>query len=366
MGKYNYTGKTVYVGIDVHKKTYACVSICEGEIVKKDTMPAKPTGLTSYIINQFSGANVETAYEAGFSGFHLHRELINAGINNKVINPGSIEIASRDRVKTDKRDAKKIATQLAAGRLEGIYIPGVEQEAKRSASRFRDNMVKFRQQTGQKIKSLLFTQGLIEADDDSTISKKWLLAMVVQVKELNYPTGFYYTLNKYVELWLHLNEKLKEIERELSDMQSEEEKALMAIYQSAPGIGETFALKLKDELGDMQQFSTEKKLFNYLGFTPSEYSSGEHVRQGHISRQGRAKLRHIFVEAAWIAITKDKDLLDSFKQVANRRGKKRAIVAVARRLAGRLRSCIKNGVFYEIKPLQADTVNAKKELCVTS
>ena len=80
MGKYDYTGKVVYMGIDVHKKTYACVSICDGEIVKKDTMRSDPASLIAYLKNQFSGASVETVYEAGFSGFHLHRELVKAGI----------------------------------------------------------------------------------------------------------------------------------------------------------------------------------------------------------------------------------------------------------------------------------------------
>ncbi len=141
MGKYDYTGKRVFMGIDVHKKTYSCVSVCEGHVVKKDTMPADPQILTTYIKNNFSGAQLETAYEAGFSGFHLHRQLTATEIKNYVIHPGSIEVASRDRVKTDKRDAKKIAIQLAAGRLKCIYIPTLEEEAKRSASRLRSNIV---------------------------------------------------------------------------------------------------------------------------------------------------------------------------------------------------------------------------------
>lgn len=366
MGKYDYTGKTVYMGIDVHKKTYACVSICEGEIVKKDTMQADPAALIAYIKNQFPGAKVETAYEAGFSGFHLHRELVQAGINNRVVHPGSIEVATRDRVKTDKRDAKKIATQLAAGRLTGIYVPTLEQEAKRSASRLRDNIVKLRHQVGQKIKALLFTQGLIEAEDDTVLSKRWLNKKVEQVKQLNYPTGFYYTLKRYTDQWLAFTKDLAEIKQELLAMQTEKEQALLMIYQSAPGVGEITALKLKDELADMKQFTNEKKLFNYLGFTPVEYSSGEHVRQGHISRQGRAPLRHLFIEAAWIAIRKDPQLNEVYQRLAKTRGGKRAIVGVARRLAGRLRSCVQQGVLYEIKPLPTETADATNELCVTS
>ena len=79
----------------------------------------------------FPGALIETAYEAGFSGFVLHRILEKAGINNIVVNPGSIEVAVHNRVKTDKTDAVKIATLLEAGRLKGIRVPTPQQEQQR-------------------------------------------------------------------------------------------------------------------------------------------------------------------------------------------------------------------------------------------
>jgi transposase len=72
----DYTDKTVYVGIDIHKKTYCCVSVCEHNIVKRDTLPACPEGLVKYIRDFFPGAHVKRAYEAGFSGFYLHRYLL--------------------------------------------------------------------------------------------------------------------------------------------------------------------------------------------------------------------------------------------------------------------------------------------------
>lgn len=156
------------------KKTYACASVCGGGVVKKDTMPAEPAVLISYIKNNFSEAEIETAYEAGFSRFNLHRQLICAGIKNIIVNPSSIEIASRDKVKNDKRDAKKIATQLAAGRLKSIYIPTPEQESKHTTTRLRNSILKLKCQIGLKIKSLLFTQELIKVEDNKVIIKKWL------------------------------------------------------------------------------------------------------------------------------------------------------------------------------------------------
>lgn len=349
MGRNEYKGKIIYMGIDVHKKTYACVSICEGMVIKKDTLPAKPKLLISYIKNNFTDGKLKTAYEAGFSGFHLHRCLLKAGIENLVVHPGSIEVASRDRVKTDKRDAKKIALQLSTGRLRGIYVPTLEQEAKRCASRSRDNLVRLRHRVGQKLKALLFTQGLIESADDTVLSKKWINQKLKSVQLLNYPYAYCYALKAYADQWLYFTDCLSKVNKELLAMQSEEEKAIISIYDSAPGMGDIVSLKLKDELGNMKQFRNEKALFNYLGFTPVEYSSGENVRQGHMSRQGRAVLRFLFIEASWVAIKKDPSLMQIYCRIAKTRGGKRAIVGVARCLASRLRACLKAGVMYKIK-----------------
>ncbi len=363
INKKDYNEKVVYVGIDVHKKTYCCVSICEGQIVKRDTMPADPKGLLMYLRKFFPGAEIKTAYEAGFSGFHLHRYLIDNGVNNIVVHPGSIEVSSRDRVKTDKRDAKKIGFQLASHRLQGIFIPSLEQEAKRNVSRLRMHFWKARQRIGGQLKSLLFTQGLIEKNDSTKICQKWITQKLLEIEEANYPEDFYYSVRKYAEEWESLTEQLKEI-RERLKMQVDREKNLHLIYESVPGIGLIHARELANELGDMSQFCNEKKLFSYTGLTPSEHSSGEQVRQGHISRQGRAVLRKILVEAAWIAITKEPSLYEVYKRLSHQGGK-RAIVGVARRLVGRIRSCLLNGTVYEIKTQKKEIV-VQEMICATS
>ena len=91
--KKSYEGKTVYVGIDVHKRTYSVVTVVEGIVVKKWQTLAHPTRLALQLYRYFPGASFETAYESGFSGFVLHRTLEQAGIPNIVVNPGRIEIA---------------------------------------------------------------------------------------------------------------------------------------------------------------------------------------------------------------------------------------------------------------------------------
>lgn len=352
MNNYDYTKKIVYVGIDVHKKTYSCVSICESNVVKRDTMPAKPEVLLSYLENKFSkAASINTAYEAGFSGFHLHRYLVANEINNIVVHPGSIEVAARDRVKTDKRDALKIATQLAAGRLRGIFVPSQEREEKRSVTRLRKNIIKARHRVGQEFKALLFTQGLIDAEDDTVICPTWLVQKLNEVTTAGFSNDFYYSLEQYAQQWMQHNERIKTVESRLT-IQANADNGLQHLYESVPGIGSIHARQLVNELDDMKQFRNEKQLFSYLGLTPSEHSSGEHTRQGHITRQGKSHLRKILIEAAWIAIYKDRGLEQIFLRLARRRGKKRAIVGIARRLAGRIRSCVLTGELYQIKETQ--------------
>lgn len=342
----DYTGRVVFMGIDVHKKTYCCVSICDNEIVKRDKISANANGLLNYMHKFFSGATINSAYEAGFSGFHLHRYLTQHGINNIVVHAAAIEVSSRDRVKTDKRDALKIATQLSAQRLRGIHVPSVEQEARRSVSRLRMNFWQYRTRAGAQLKSLLFTQGLIDENDNTRICQKWITQKLSEIEKENYPEDFIYSVKKYAEEWESVTEKMKDIQRQFKS-QADSEKNTRQIYESVPGIGLIHARELANELGDMRQFSNEKKLFSYTGLTPSEYSSGEHVRQGHISRQGRSILRKILIEASWVAITKDPSLRVVYDRLAHRGGK-RAIVAVARRLVGRIRSCLSSGKLYEI------------------
>lgn len=347
----DYNGKTVYVGIDVHKKIYVCVSSCDGEVVKRDSMPANPLVILSYLKKAFKGAKIESTYEAGFSGFHLHRILVANGINNRVVNAASIEISSRERVKTDKRDALKMSMQLSAGRLQGIHIPDQNREEMRSVTRLRTNMMKLRNQIGNQLKSLLFTQGLIDTHDDRVMSEKWIKKKQIEIRNAGFSDDFLFTIEQYKDQWIQLNERIKKVVQRMK-MQAKKEPELQRIYESVPGIGLIHARQLINELGDMKQFKNERRLFSFTGLTPSEYSSGEQVRHGNISRQGNSLLRKILVEAAWVAIKKDPGLKKAFDDLAYRRGKKRAIVAIARKLIGRIRACVLSGCLYKIKLIE--------------
>ena len=354
----DYTQKIVYIGIDVHKKTYAVTAICDAEVVKKDTLAAYPEQLVKYITKHFKGAEIHTVYEAGFSGFHLHRYLVTNGINNIVVHPASIKISARDRVKTDKRDSLKMAKQLSTGEIKSINVPSEARENFRTVTRTRDSILEARKRAGNQLKSLLFLHGLILPEDDMKVCKTWIEKVKQEV-----PEDIKYCVDIYAQLWLDLDAKLQEILKKLHE-QAEKDKDIDVIYRSVPGIGALSARILSNELEAMQQFTNEKSLFSYTGLTPSEYSSGEYKRQGNISRQGKSILRKILVQVAWRAIKQDARLSKVFERISKKAGRKKAIVAVARKITGCIHSCFTNSeIWCANVPVNEEFLSVKAEAC---
>jgi transposase len=345
----DYSGKKVFVGMDVHKKTYAIAAYCDGEIVKKWTTKADPVATAAQLNRYFAGAEIHSAYEAGFSGFKLHRVLSDVGVLSRVIHAASVEVKSNDRVKTDKRDAKKIAEQIAFGKLRAIDVPSEEVEHRRALTRGREQVVERRKAIGNQLKMKLSYLG-IDYPDKFKISEnfmKW-------VEKLEINGSHRFAIKELIDAWRQESKRIKRFEQELAKQAAND--PLEKIYRSAPGIGAISARTLSNELGDMTRFDNERQLFSTTGLTPGEYSSGDRVRKGHISRQGSSRIRGLLTEVAWRAISEDQSLKAFYKRVAQTRDGKRAIVAVARKLLGRLRYCLKHKV--EWKDLAASNVAA--------
>jgi transposase len=339
----SYIGRIVYVGIDVHKETSTVTCVCNKQIVKTATVQAEPAGLAASLLRWFPGATLYSAYEAGFSAFVLHRALTTAGITNIVVNPASVAVAANDKVKTDRRDAKKLAIDLADGRLRGIYVPTEEEELARLLPRTRAQIVEHRATIARQIKAKLHQFGLIAPSSRRMISNRYLR----EIAAWSLPPDLRVSLTLLAEQWRFATRQLIEIRRLLRE-QAAAQAELEQVYRSVPGIGAVVARTLATELGDMTRFANERALFSYTGLTPSEYSSGPSVRRGHISRQGSGRVRHLLIETAWRALPRDKVLQEIFDRIAATRGKKRAIVAIARRLTGRIRACFRQGTTYAV------------------
>lgn len=346
--KISYAGKRISIGLDVHKSFYVACAVFEGAVVKKSRMPAEPENVIKFINRYFPGADVITCYEAGFSGFALHRELIGCGIPNLVVHPASIEVSSRDRVKTDKRDAEKMAKQLDANRLRSVRIPSIEQECRRTLTRTRQQIVSKTTAVRNQIRMRLLQFGLIPSSYRTALSMKF--ARQVLAESVDNPL-LELSIESLLSIWRGLNGQQKELEKIMRRQAAKD--PVYAVWQSLPGIGIVSGLTLANELGDMSQFANERALFSFTGLTPSEHSSGNKVYRGHISRQGNAQLRHILVEAAWRAIRTDASLKEAFERIAARRGKKIAIVAIARKFVGRARAVFRSQNQYKLEQREA-------------
>ncbi len=155
------------------------------------------------------------------------------------------------------------------------------------------------------------------------------------------------SLEVLLSQWEQLKKDIKKLDQALAKQLKQDE--IAEVYRGAPGFGPLTALVFSNELGNLSQFKNVQGLYSFTGLTPGEYSSGEKTHRGHISRQGSSRLRHLLVEAAWQAIRKDKKLGEDFARIAARRGKKIAIVAIARKLIGRIRATFLQVTKYELE-----------------
>ena len=169
----SYTGEHIYVGVDVHKATYTVTCVYQRQIVKTATVPADPAQFAASVLRWFPGATLSSAYEAGFSGFVWHRARTTAGVTTMVVNPASVAVAANERVKTDRRDSKRLAIDLADGRLRGIAVPTEAEELARLLPRTRAQIVEHRAPIARQITATLHQFGLIPPASRRVMSRRY-------------------------------------------------------------------------------------------------------------------------------------------------------------------------------------------------
>jgi len=168
-----YTGAHIYVGVDVHKNTYTVTCVCQRQMVKTATVPADPARLAESFSRWFPGAILSSAYEAGFSGCVLHRARTTTGVTTMVVNPASVAVAANERVKTDRRDAKRLAIDLADGRLRGITVPREAEALARLLPRTRAQIVAHRATIARQSKAQWPQFGLIPPASRRLIRRRY-------------------------------------------------------------------------------------------------------------------------------------------------------------------------------------------------
>lgn len=331
--------KVVFCGIDVHESFWVFCLICDGELLEKTRIPANYAMLKSTLNFYAAARTIRIVYEAGFCGFWLWRNLKADGYDCIVTPPNRIPKAG-SAVKTDKRDAQSLAQYLAADLLKAVSVPPPDIEADRRIGRSRKQTAKDLTRIKNQIKAFLHLHELKRPQD---IKSNWSPSYLAWLTSLPFEyEADRMTLARYLEKYHRLRNDLAEVTHDLrklaqSDKYRENYKRITALR----GVGLVTAMTFLLELFDFSRFQNERQFSSYLGLTPSQHSSGEHVRLGHITRQGNTYLRGVLVESAWTVIRYCPHLQAKYNRIRARgtNGKK-AIVAVARSLAVRLRSCL--------------------------
>jgi transposase len=341
--KLDFTGQSIYVGLDVHKKSWS-VSIYSEELEhKKFTQPPEVDKLVSYLRRHFPGAAYQAVYEAGFSGFWAYDQLREQGVDCMVAHPADVPTTNKERTtKRDRTDCRKLARSLRNGELKGIYVPTRWKQEDRSLVRTRQSMVKKQTRCKNQIKSLLFFYGLHLTDE--SIQSHWSKRFIqgLEALQMERASGDL-ALKAHLEELKHLKEIITAINRSiiLLSRQDEYGEAVRRL-RTVPGISTLTAMILLTELSELARFATLDRLASYVGLIPDTKASGETERIGQMTHRRNSQLRAVLIEAAWVAARKDPVLLLAFHEYCKRMRKTKAIVKIARRLLNRIRYVLKN------------------------
>lgn len=338
--------RDVFVGIDLHKSNWTLTAICEGEIVYDGSIPADFARLHS-ILSRFTPATVHTVYEAGGFGFWLHDQLVEQGYNSTVT-PPSLVPKIGGRIKTDRRDSRKLASMLSGGFLKRVHVLSPEERADRELVRTRNQIERHRKRTQAQIKAKLLFHGVSKPP---TLNDRWSQEYLRWLENIPWP---YESLNTsmthLLDLFRYLDGQYKALNREIGQLaRTEKYRERVRILTTVPGIAVYTAMSILVELQDVERFRRAHEIASFLGLTPSQYSTSNRTRFGHITRCGNVHLRKALIESSWTLIRYDEAMMRRYEHLRERTGSgKKAIVGIARTLAIRIRRLLLDNQEYAL------------------
>lgn len=339
-------GKRVYVGIDVHKESWQVTIRSEAEEIFNGRIPGQYLSLKR-LLDRYQGSLMKVAYEAGPFGFWLSDKLFEDHIEVIVVPPSLIPIESGNRVKTDKRDSRKLAKLLENNMLKKVYVLTPEERQHRDLLRTRRQIVDHRKDVARQIKSKLLFYGIVSP---FPTTRYWSLKYIEWIKTLSFDTHYLREcFHLLIDLYEYLTRQIARINRKIVLLCREEKYVnRIKLLCTAPGIGRLTAIEILVELQDVSRFESAEEIASYMGLTPSEYSTGEKTRQGRITRCGNTRVRTYLVESTWILITKDPVLRLKYLKLKNAKGGKRATIAIARKFIIIIRRMLLDNVPYRM------------------
>jgi transposase len=347
--KIDFKGQNIYVGFDVHLKSWTVTIMTERLTHKTFSQPPKPEVLYHYLLKTFPGGIFHSAYEAGFCGYWIHNKLIKFGINSMVVNPADIPTTGKEKVmKDDSRDSIKIARSLRNGDLTPIYVPSLTTLEDRGLVRTRAALVKDLTRYKNRIKSFLQFRGIELPGAFSQPKTYWSNRFTKWLEDLEMtePSGKA-SLNALLEQSKHLRAAVLLTTRQIRDLsKTDRYQNQQDLLRSIPGIGFLTAMIILTEIETMDRFSNLDQLCGFIGLVPSTNSTGDHEVIGELTSRGHPVLRSTIIESAWVAARIDPALNKCYHDYCRRMEPNKAIIRIARKLISRIRFVLKNNQPY--------------------
>lgn len=289
-----------FIGLDVHAETIA-VAVAEphGEVRSLGVIPNRPESIRKLVKKLGPPAQLRVCYEAGPTGYVVYWQLTALEVACQVVAPTLVPVKAGDRVKTDRRDALKLARSYRAGDLTAVWVPDAEHEALRDLVRAREAAKKDQLRARHRLGKFLLRQGR----RPSTPMAAWTQRHLTWVKTVHFAHAAQEaTLLDYLHEVEHVADRIARLEHAIDEAVKaapERMRAVIDALQALRGIALVSAATIMSEVGELSRFTKPRQLMGYSGAVASEDSSGPRTRRGGITKAGNAHLRRIVVEAAW-------------------------------------------------------------------
>lgn len=289
-----------FVGLDVSKSKIAIAIADEGRDEPRywGTIEHTKQAVIKLInkLRREEEITLEVCYEAGPTGYILYRWLLEMDIQCTVVAPSLIPKRAGDKIKTDKRDALRLAQLFRAGELTSVYVPTPEDEALRDLVRGREDAKEDLNRHKQRLSKFLLRHQLSDPKGSRTyVYEEWL-------DTLKFENDCHcLTFSEYRQAIQETKQRIKRYEQEIErQAQTHQQQApLIQALQALKGVQVLTATTLASEMFCASRFSHPTYFMSYCGLVPSENSSGDSRWQGRITKAGNAHLRRVLIESAW-------------------------------------------------------------------
>jgi transposase len=293
--------KIRFVGLDVHADTIA-VAVAEpnGEVRSLGTIPNRLESIRRLVAKLGPPQHLRACYEAGPTGYVLYWQLTGLGVDCKVVAPTLVPTKAGDRVKTDRRDAEKLARCDRAGDLTAVWVPDAAHEALRDLIRAREAAKKDQLRARHRLGKFLLRHGRRPTEKMTPWTAKHMDWIKRQV-HFDQP-ALEATLLDYVQEVDHAVARIARLEKSIDEAIAAapaDIREVIEALQALRGVAKMTAVTIVSEVGSLSRFENPRQLMGYSGLVPSEYSSGKTIQRGRITKTGNSHLRRVIVESSW-------------------------------------------------------------------